>query len=111
MHEWLLTSNFQDYLLNPKWGDDGPYLAMALTKLIQKTKAINFKNGFGHPAAGRPNTSASAAWHNELARRIAKCSSKEELFLAVKKYAKETLDKESYEEFRHIFWDVFSIAK
>lgn len=111
MHEWLLTSNFQDYLLNPKWGDDGPYLAMALTKLIQKTKAINFKNGFGHPASGRPNTSASAAWHNELARRIAKCSSKEELFLTVKKYAKETLDKESYEEFKHIFWDVFSVAK
>lgn len=111
MHEWLLTSNFQDYLLNPKWGDDGPYLAMALTKLIQKTKAINFKNGFGHPAAGRPNTSASVAWHNELARRIANCSSKEELFLAVKKYARETLDKGSYEEFRRIFWDVFSIAK
>lgn len=111
MHEWLMTSNFQDFLLNPRWGKDGPYLALSLTELTQKTELIIFKNGFGHPSAIRPNNSASANWHNNLSRVISSCSTKEELFVAIKKYAKNTLSKESYDEFRRIFWDVFSVAK
>lgn len=110
VHEWLLTSNFEDFLTNPKWGKDGPFMALALTKLVQKTENVIFKTGGGHVSASRANSAASVAFHNGLAKTIAKCSSKEEVFVAVKKYAKESLDPKAYEEFQQIFAGLFKAA-
>lgn len=107
VHEWLMTKNFQDFLLNPKWGKDGPYLAYALDKFVQKTKNVRFKTGGGHPSDITPNTSESAQFHNRLAELIENCSSKEELFIAIKRFAKQELDKESYAEFCKIFKEIF----
>ena len=101
-HEWLMTKNFTDFLTNPKWGNDGPYLSMALTRLVQRTGNVNFKNGGGH------GTTGSAIFHNGLAKVISQCSSKEELFLNVRKYAKEHLKVESYKEFEQILISVLS---
>lgn len=110
VHEWLLTSNFEDFLTNPKWGKDGPFLALSLTELVQKTENIIFKTGGGHPSSSRLNSAASVAFHNGLAEVINKCKTKEEVFVAVKKYAKENLDAEAYKEFTEIFSDVFKKA-
>ncbi len=107
VHEWLMTKNFKDFLINPKWGEDGPFLALSLTKLVQKTENVLFKTGGGHVSAGRSNSAASAAFHNGLSAVINKCSSKEEVFVAVKRYAKENLTDDAYKEFVVIFENVF----
>lgn len=83
VHEWLMTKNYKDFLTNPKWGEDGPFMSLALTKLVQKTENVVFKTGGGHVSAGRANSSASVAFHNGLSEVISKCSSKEEVFVAV----------------------------
>ncbi|MGL5980250.1 MAG: MORN repeat-containing protein [Phocaeicola sp.] len=106
VHEWLMTKNFTDFLTNPRWGDDGKFLALSLTELVQGTKTVAFKNGGTH--FSKEN---SGRFHRGLAKIIDNCSSKEELFLEVKKYAKETLTKESYDEFVNIFIDVFNTNK
>lgn len=110
MHEWLMTKNFQDFLTNPKWGNDGPYLALALTKMVQKTENVIFKGTGRHPTAGVSNSSEAVAFHNGLARVIDQCSTKEEVFIAVKGYAKQNLEPQAYKEFRQIFADVFRKA-
>ena len=107
VHEWLMTKNFKDFLVNPKWGNDGSFFALSLTKLVQKTSNVLFKTGGGHVSTGRKASSASVAFHNGLANVINKCSSKEEVFVAVKRYAKENLSESSYKEFVSIFEDVF----
>lgn len=110
-HEWLMTSNFRDFLTNPKWGNDGPYLCMALTEFIQRTDNVLFKTGWGHVSAGMSSKAArkaSAAFHNGLSQVISQCSSKEELFSAIRKYAKEQLKEESYQEFEQILISVLS---
>lgn len=88
-------------------GNDGSFLALSLTKLVQKTSNVLFKTGGGHVSTGRKASSASVAFHNGLANVINKCSSKEEVFVAVKRYAKENLSESSYKEFVSIFEDVF----
>lgn len=110
VHEWLMTKNFRDFLLNPKWGEDGPFLALALTKFVQKTRNIKFKVGGGHVASGISNSTASIEWHKKLAEVISKCGSKEEIFVEIRKFAKETLTDESYREFCQIFASVFKAA-
>ncbi len=102
-HEWLMTSNFKSFLLDEKWGDDGYFLAIAQSRLIQKTHNVNFKGGGGHVSSGRPNSSASAKFHEGLAEVISKCNSKEELLVEVRAYAKKTLTEEAYKEFNEIF--------
>ena len=110
VHEWLLTSNFEDFLTNPKWSKDGPFLALALTKLVQKTENVIFKTGGGHVSASRVNSAASVAFHNGLAEAISKCSTKEEVFMAVKRYATNNLDPKAYKEFVQIYADVLRKA-
>ena len=104
VHEWLMTKNFEDFLLNPKWGDDGSFLAIALVKFVQKTSSVAYKKGGDHFSG----TLFSKQFHDGLSRIIEKCSSKEELFIAIKKYAKTTLTKESYDEFIQIFTSIFN---
>ena len=101
-HEWLMTKNYKDFLTNPKWGEDGPYLSMALTRLVQRTNLVLFKTGGGHGMGG------STVFHNGLAKVISQCSSKEDLLVNVRKYAKEQLKEESYKEFEQILIKVLS---
>ncbi|MBQ6084516.1 MAG: hypothetical protein IJK92_09240 [Bacteroidales bacterium] len=101
-HEWLMVRNYTDFLTNPKWGDDGPYLSIALTRLVQRTNLVLFKTGGGHGSTG------STIFHNGLAKVIWQCSSKEELLQNIRKYAKEQLTDESYKEFEQIFIKVLS---
>lgn len=103
-HEWLMAKNFTDFLTNPKWGADGQFLALALTKLVQNTERVIFKYG------GKHGSTNSGSFHNGLARVIDNCSTKEELFLEIKKYAKQHLSKESYAEFVQIFANTFKPA-
>ncbi len=100
-HEWLMTKNFEDFLLNPKWGSDGPFLALAQTRLVQNTESVLFKHGGKHCGVN------SGAFHNGLAKVIEGCSSKEELFVEVRRYAKKWLTPDSYKEFNEIFKAVF----
>ena len=102
--------NYKDFLTNPKWGEDGPFMSLALTKLVQKTENVVFKTGGGHVSAGRANSSASVAFHNGLSEVISKCSSKEEVFVAVKRYAKDNLSEKSYKDFVKIFAETFEKA-
>ena len=107
VHEWLMTKNFEDFLLNPKWGDDGSFLAVALVKFVQKTSSVVYKKGGDHFSG----TLFSKQFHDGLSRIIENCSSKEELFIAIKRYAKTTLTKESYDEFIQIFTSIFNANK
>lgn len=111
-HEWLMTKNFESFLLDEKWGKDGHFLAIALTELTQRTSNVNFKTGGGHPSSGRPNSSVSAKFHNGLAEVIDKCNTKEELFVNVRAYAKRHLTEEAYAEFNEIFKNILqTVAK
>lgn len=103
VHEWLMTKNYMDFLTNPKWGDDGPFLALSLTELVQKTPNVKFKGGGTH--FDKIN---SGSFHNGLSKVIDDSSTKEELFINVKKYAQETLTDDSYEEFYMIFCNMFN---
>lgn len=105
-HEWLMTKNFEGFLLDEKWGKDGDFLAIALTELTQKTSNVNFKIGGGHPSSGRPNSSLSAKFHNGLAEVIDQCNTKEELFVNIRAYAKEVLTEDAYKDFNEIFKSV-----
>lgn len=101
-HEWLMTKNFTDYLVNPKWGDDGPFLSLALTKLVQRTEAVVFKYG------GKHGSTNSKIFHKGLAHVIESCNTKEELFVNVREYAKKNLSKESYADFLRVYKSVLS---
>ena len=107
VHEWLMTKNFKSFLTDSKWGEDGPFLALALTKLVQSTERVIFKNGGRHPSAIASNSSESAKFHIKLAKVIDSCSSKEELLIKVREFAKKELTPESYREFNEIFKQVF----
>lgn len=102
VHEWLMTKNFKDFLTNPKWGEDGEFLALVLTEFVQRTDRILFKEGGSHHHAG------SGAFHKKLSLIIEQCSSIEELFVEIKHYAKKELTKDSYDEFLRIFSETFS---
>lgn len=104
-HEWLMTKNFSDFLTNPKWGEDGPFLALALTRFVQKTEKVTFKMGGSH------HHENSGEFHNRLSEVIDRCNSAEELFLEIKAFAKKTLEKESYAEFQKAFRAVFEAEK
>lgn len=111
VHEWLMTKNFKSFLTESKWGDDGPFLALALTKLVQSTERVIFKNGGRHPSSVASNSSESAKFHQQLAKVIDSCSSKEELLIKVREFAKKQLDSKSYDEFNQIFKTVFILDK
>lgn len=110
LHEWLMTKNFKDFLLNPKWGEDGQFLALALTEFVQKTRNVRFKTGGMHVTSGVGNSKASIEWHKQLSEVISNCNSKEEIFVAIKHFAKDTLTDESYREFCQIFASIFKAA-
>lgn len=109
VHEWLMTKNFTSFLIDPKWGEDGPFLALALTKLVQSTERVIFKNGGRHPSSIASNSSESAMFHQRLAKVIDSCSSKEELLIKVREFAKRELAPKAYEEFNQIFKTVFML--
>jgi hypothetical protein len=101
MHEWLMVKNFEDFLLNPKWGEQGDILAMVLPILVQKTDNIIFKVGGKHGGAN------STRFHKGLAQVIDKSTSIEELFVNIRRYAKQNLDAASYNEFLQILESIF----
>lgn len=87
-------------------GEDGHFLVIALIELTQKTSSVNFKIGGGHPSSGRPNSSISAKFHDGLAEVIDRSNTKEELFVNIRAYAKETLTEEAYKIFNEMFKSV-----
>jgi len=95
-HEWLMCRNFIDFLINPKWGKDGPYLANAITKLVQNTDNVVFKNGGRHGANG------SGIFHKVLYQTINSCNNAAEIYSKLQKYTKEVLERKSYDEFMEI---------
>lgn len=101
-HEHLMTKNFIDFTTNPKWGEDGPFLAKATTELVQKTKNVKFKGGGGHGSLG------SGVYHYELDKIIKNCDSMEDVFLSVKHYNKEVLTRESYKDFNDILTSIMN---
>ena len=97
MHEWLMVKNFKDFLLNPKWGKEGDFLALALPKLTQRTDNVIFKVG------GKHGSTNSTKFHNGLAKVIDQSSSIEELFVNIRRYAKQNLSTSAYNDFLRIF--------
>lgn len=104
VHEWLEAENFVDFLVNPKWGKDGAYLAYMMTKMVQKTGNVAFKNGGAHQVydavRGRfvpgPN---SKSFHNRLGEKIAECANKACVFRAVNEHAEKWLTGNAYKEY------------
>ena len=101
---WLEAENFVDFLVNPKWGKDGVYLAYMTTKMVQKTGNVAFKNGGAHQVydatRGRyvpgPN---SKSFHNRLGEKIAECTNKACVFRAVNEHAEKWLVGDAYKEY------------
>ena len=104
VHEWLEAENFVDFLVNPKWGKDGAFLAYMTTKMVQKTGNVVFKNGGAHQVydatRGRyvpgPN---SKSFHNMLREKIAECTNKACVFRAVNEHAEKGLVGDAYKEY------------
>lgn len=96
-HEWLMVKNLEDFLTNPKWGDDGPFLTATLAELVQKTDKISFITGGGHGKI------SSTTFHNELSKIISACNTKEELFINIRRFARANLTSESYQDFETQF--------
>ena len=103
-HEWLMAKNYLDFLSNPKWGNDGNFLSLAMTKLVQRTEEVVFKYGGSH---GSTN---STMFHNKLAKLIASCNTKEELFISIKNFARAELSAESYIKFKGIMSEILKSA-
>ena len=107
VHKWLEAEKFMDYLVNPKWGKDGTFLAYAITKMVQRTGNVVFKNGGAHhvydPARRKyvpgPN---SKSFHNELGKKINGCSSEGCVFRAMREHAKKWLARDAYKEYEGI---------
>ena len=95
-HEWLMVKNIEDFLLNPKWGKEGDFLAIALQRLTQSTDNVLFKIG------GKHGSENSTKFHNGLSKVIDESSSIEELFVNIRRYAKKNLTTEAYNEFLKI---------
>lgn len=95
-HEWLMCSNFLDFLTNQKWGKDGPYLANAITELVQHTSNVRFKNGGSHGGEW------SGTFHNILYQKINGCNNASQVFETIRQYAEEVLTQDSYDEFLEI---------
>lgn len=101
VHEWLEAENFVNYLLNPKWGNDGAYLAYTLTKMTQPTTEVLLKNGGAHTiinSAGKkipgPN---SGRFHKDLGKKIESCSDAGCIFTILNEFARKTLTTQSFE--------------
>ena len=116
-----MTKNFTSFLLDNKWGKDGQFLAVALTRLTQKTKNLNYNPQYklfekieftvgGHQSSGRLPSKESKAFHDELSKIIDNSQSKEELFVNIRAFAKKALTKEAYVEFNEVFKNVLQIA-
>lgn len=43
-HEWLMCENFGEFLYDSKWRRDGAFLAVLITKLVQKTNDVYMEN-------------------------------------------------------------------
>lgn len=106
VHEWLKAENFVDFLLNPKWGKDGAYLAYMLPRATQPTMNVVLKNGGAHTiidAAGRkipgPN---SGSFHRSLGEKIEVCNNASCVFNNMKDYAEKVLARESYGEYLYM---------
>lgn len=99
-HEWLMAKNYLDFLSNPKWGNDGNFLSLAMTKLVQRTEEVVFKYGGSH------GSTYSTTFHNKLAKLIASCNTKEELFISIKNFARAELSSESYIKFKGIMSEI-----
>ena len=104
VHEWLMVKNIEDFLLNPKWGSNGNFLALSLCRLTQKTDNVLFKVG------GKHGSTNSTKFHNGLSKVIEQSSSIEELFVNIRRYAKQNLTPDAYNEFLNIFESVFEAA-
>ncbi len=103
-HEWLMVKNFKDFLMNPKWEDKGDFLALALPRLTQKTDNVLFKVG------GQHGSTNSGKFHNGLKNVIEKSSSVETLFVNIRRYAKQNLKPEAYNEFLQILEETLKAA-
>lgn len=99
-HEWLMCKNYMNFLTNPKWGEEGKYLSLAMTKLVQKTESVIFKYGGSH---GGTN---STIFHNKLAKVIENCNTKEEMLVKIRKFAQKELSESSYNEFSTILKEI-----
>ena len=104
VHEWFEAEKFVDFLINPKWGKDGIYLAFLTPEVVQPTKNVVFRNGGAHhiydPERGMsipgPN---SKSFHNQLGERIASCSSLGCVFRVTNEHAERWLTENAYNEY------------
>ncbi len=101
VHEWLEAENFVNFLLNPKWGKDGAYLAYTLTKMTQPTTEVLLKNGGAHTvinSAGRKIPGPkSGRFHQNLGQKIESCSDAGCIFATLNDFARKTLTTQSFE--------------
>ena len=119
-HEFLLTSNYSDYLLNPKWGDDGAAISITVRQLVQKTREVKI-NGFSHydlygPASKAAKEADPLAWMearrkmnmtlHDLSEVMENSSDIGTLYENVKEYVSLALDQESAEKFIEIWTNV-----
>ena len=98
-HEWLICENLEDFLLNPKWGNDGDLLAVLLPRFSQATDKVRFARGGGHISSAGIDATNSVLFHNKLNEIIHTSNSTEELLINMRRFAKQNLTPESYIEF------------
>lgn len=105
MHEWLKRAHCKKFLTDPKFEKDGDLLFYMQDIFVQKTENVMFKNGARHPSAIAKNTKESDVVHRELASILDSYQpgNLKGLFRDINDFAKETLTRESYDDFKRIF--------
>ena len=115
IHEWLMCENFMDFLTDPKWRRDGPYLVKILSVLTQDTDnvylilsdgtkwthTIEAQMTFGN--ANNPK----AYIHNLIREVIGTSNSAEELLVNLEKMIKENFPKDVYDDFSRALANCF----
>lgn len=106
-HEWLMCENFIDFLTDPKWRREGPYLAKILSVLTQNTNDVYLilRDGtkWTHTLESQMTfgraSNPKALIHNLIRNVIKKSNSTEDMLVNLEKMVKEKYPKEVYEKF------------
>ena len=109
-HEWLMCSNFCQFLTDPKWRKDGPYLANIIDQLATDTSSVIMSNGWSHAAEslatrGSPRNPKSVI-HNGIRQIVKESNDADELIINLRKWIKNNFTQETYDAFEYILEDI-----
>lgn len=101
-HEWLMCKNFCNFLTDPKWGKDGPYLANCIDQFATDTTSVMMSNGWSHALecmTTRGNLrNPQSVIHKGINQIISESDNADELIIKLKKWIADNFTQETYDQ-------------